>query len=37
LEGDRRRAAQLVEHALEINPADRVARYFRGQLRAPAR
>ena len=37
LEGDRTRAAQLAQRASQINPADRVARYFRDQLRAPAR
>jgi spermidine synthase len=37
LEGDRRRAARLVQRALQINPADRVARYFSGQLREPER
>jgi spermidine synthase len=37
LKGDRRRAGQLARRALEINPADRAARYFGGQLGAPAR
>ena len=37
LEGDRTRAARLAQRASEINPADRAARYFRDQLRAPAR
>jgi spermidine synthase len=37
LEGERTRAAQLAQRASEINPADRLARYFRDQLRAPAR
>ena len=37
LEGDRTRALRLVQRALDVNPADRVARYYRGQLRAPAR
>jgi spermidine synthase len=37
LQGNRGRAAQLAQRASEINPADRVARYFHDQLRAPVR